>query len=449
MKVEDISVLVIVLITKSFFTSGTYPPLLRVETMGEMNVFEKHIRKNTLFRGNRNALYPDYLPDKLPHREKEIDKLAEILVTALRGGKPSNILIFGKTGTGKTAVVRFIGRELKKAEKAYGMSKIEYIYINCETVDTPYSVMQTIGNHFITEWNERIPFTGWPMDKVFSVTKEKIDEWDGTVIVVLDEIDKLVSKSGDDILYQILLLDNEMSNSNLSIIGISNELKFTDLLDPRVRSRLTQEKMIFAPYNAFQLEDILRERVMIAVQDGVVDDVVIKTCAAIAAQEHGDARRAIDLLRISIEMAERDGSPRVTEKHVYQAKNKIEMDCVAEAIKTLPLHSKLVLLAVAISDEAGKSELTTGETYDIYRKLSRRVGISPLTQRRISDLISEMDMLGLINAQVKSFGRYGRTKVIELALPVMEVKRLVLEDELLMDLENVKVAEQKKLSPFL
>ncbi len=413
--------------------------------MEQINLFEKHMRKISLFKGSREALYPDFIPDSLPHRENEIDKLAEILVSALEGSRPSNVLIFGKTGTGKTAVVRYVGRELKRAEKVYAKKKIEYIYLNCETVDTPYSILQNLGNHFIEEWDQKIPFTGWPMDKVFSTVKERIDEWNGIVILVLDEIDKLVVKSGDDIIYQLLLLDSEMKNSSLTIIGISNELKFTDLLDPRVRSRLGQEKMIFSPYNAFQLQDILSERVQLAVKDGAVDDEVIRVCAAIAAQEHGDARRAIDLLRISIEIAEREGSEEVTERHVYMAKNKIEMDCITEAIKTLPLHSKILLLSVALNEEAGNKYLTTGELYRIYMVLSKRIGMAPLTQRRISDLLSDMDMLGLLNTQVKSFGRYGRTKIVELALPVIEVKRIVLEDELLDDLQNVKLASQKKL----
>ncbi len=412
--------------------------------MREANIFERHMRRGTLFKPRREALYPDYLPDYLPHRESEIDKLAEILVTALRDEKPSNILIYGKTGTGKTAVVRYVEREMKRAREVYD-SSVEMLYLNCETVDTPYSILQNIGNYFIENWNEKIPFTGWPLDKVFSVTQEKIDIWGGILIIVLDEVDKLVTKSGDDILYQLLLLDSEMKNANLSVIGISNELKFTDLLDPRVRSRLTQEKLIFTPYNAYQLEDILQERAKIAVKDGVVGEDVISVCAAIAAQEHGDARRAIELLRISVEIAEREGSEKVEIRHVYQAKNKIEMDCVSEAIKTLPLHSKILLLALALNEEAGRNYLTTGEIYEIYRNLCKRIGMTHLTQRRISDLISEMDMLGLINASVKSFGRYGRTKVVELALPYIEVKKIVLQDELLEELGNVKLQSQRKL----
>ncbi len=409
------------------------------------NIFEKHIRKTSLFTEHRDALYPGYLPESLPHREREIDHLAEILTSALYGEKPSNVLIFGKTGTGKTAVVQFVGRELENAQKVYGKSKIKYIYINCETVDTPYSVLQNIGNHFAERWEERIPFTGWPIDKIFTTTMEYIDRWGGVAIIVLDEIDKLVSKSGDDILYKLAHLNDVMKNSRISIIGISNELRFTDLLDARVKSRLSEEKMIFAPYDAMQLKDILLSRAKIALREGVADEDVIELCAAIAAQEHGDARRAIDLLRISVEIAEREGATRVTENHVYLAKNKIELDCVAEAIKTLPLHSKILLLALVLSEESGRSNLTTGELYNVYRMLSRKIDVSPLTQRRISDLITEMDTLGLLNANVRSFGRYGRTKVIELSVPWMEAKNILLKDEYLFDLKNVQIPRQRKL----
>ncbi len=410
------------------------------------NIFEKHIRKATLFTAHREALYPNYLPDILPHREEEVDRLAEILVTSLYGEKPSNVLIFGKTGTGKTAVVQYIGRELRGAAEVYGKAKIKYIYLNCETVDTPYSVLQNIGNQFIDNNDEKIPFTGWPIDKIFTTAKERIDKWNGVVIIVLDEIDKLVSKSGDDILYKLAHMNDVLENSKISIVGISNELRFTELLDARVKSRLSEEKMIFAPYNAKQLEDILEKRASIAIKKDALDEDVIRLCAAIAAQEHGDARRAIDLLRISVEMAEREGAEMVTERHVYLAKNKIELDCVAEAIRTLPLHSKLLLLVLVLNDESGRENLTTGELYSMYKILSKKIAVSALTQRRISDLITEMDTLGLINANLHSFGRYGRTKVIELAVPWNEAKKVLLEDEYIAELRSVNLPNQKKLT---
>ncbi|MBP7087166.1 MAG: AAA family ATPase, partial [Methanomassiliicoccales archaeon] len=115
-------------------------------------------RRQIFKKNNREILRPSYIPDVLPHRQEEINSLASVLVTALKGERPSNILIFGKTGTGKTACVKFIGNEIKKAggEEA----KVTFIYMNCEVVDTSYGVLQNIGNQFVKDFDQRIPFTG-------------------------------------------------------------------------------------------------------------------------------------------------------------------------------------------------------------------------------------------------------------------------------------------------
>ncbi len=107
------------------------------------------------------------MPEVLPHREKEINDLANILVPALRGETPSNVFIYGKTGTGKTAVVKFVGKELLKKGEQTG-KKVNFIYMNCEIVDTQYRLLQNIANRFINEWNDHVPFTGWPTDEVYS-----------------------------------------------------------------------------------------------------------------------------------------------------------------------------------------------------------------------------------------------------------------------------------------
>src|SRR5207244_4341048 len=236
---------------------------------------------------------------------------------------------------------------------------------------------------------------------------EKLDEEKRVVIVALDEIDKLVQKNGDDILYQLLKINDDLSKARVSLIGISNELTFTEYLDPRVRSRLADEKMVFPPYNADELYDILAERSRLAFENGTAADGVLQLIAALAAQEHGDARRALDLLRVSAELAERQGEEHITEEHVQRAKNKIELDTVIEAVKSLPTQSKLILLGILLNEEIGNTKLTTGEVYTTYRDLSRKTGVTPLTQRRVTDLISELDMLGLVHARVRSFGRGG------------------------------------------
>jgi len=112
----------------------------------------------------------------------------------------------------------------------------------------------------------------------------------------------------------------------LCIVGISNNLTFLDELDPRVRSSLSEEEILFHPYNALQIQDILNQRSNAAFKEGVLQDGVISKCAAYAAKEHGDARRALDLLRVAGELAERDNSKKILLKHIDEANEKIEKD---------------------------------------------------------------------------------------------------------------------------
>ncbi len=410
----------------------------------DTNVFEKHLDRKQIFKkNNREILRPSYIPDVLPHRQEEINSLASVLVPALKGERPSNILIFGKTGTGKTACVKYIGNEIKKADGEN--SKVTFIYMNCEIVDTPYGVMQNIGNQFIQNFTQRIPFTGLSIMQVYNLLRDKLDEQNQVIVIALDEIDKLVYKSGDDVLYYLSKINDDLKNARVSIIGISNDLLFTDMLDSRVRSRMEGEKMVFPPYNAEQLRDILNQRATLSFDDGVLESAVIPLCAALAAQEHGDARRALDLLRIAAEIAERDNCDKVTELHVYKAKNKMELDCVSEAIRTLPSQSKLVLMCVVILNEVGMERLTTGDVYEKYKDLSRIVGLSVLTQRRITDLLSELDMMGIIHAKVRSFGRGGRTKEIDLSVPPHDIKKVLEEDDTFQALKNYKPKGQTTL----
>ena len=419
----------------------------------QKSIFEPYVAKAHIFKKDRDILRPSYIPSELPHRDREIGQLASILATALKGERPSNTLLFRKTGTGKTAVIKYLGVEfdkLKRGESFIAIDEgedsedhesdkraqnVDYIYINCEIVDTNYGILAHVGNRFIDEWAERIPFTGWPTETVYSKVQETIDQEKRVVVLILDEIDKLVYKSGDDVLYYLLKLNDDLRNTKISLIGISNDLKFTEFLDPRVRSRLGEEKMVFSPYNADQLRDILEQRAMLAFEENVISKSVIGLCAALAAQEHGDARRALDLLRVSGELAERKRATTITEKFVYKAKNKIELDCIQEVIRTLPLQSKLLMLGIVINEEQGMEKMTTGEAYDTYKGLCKKIGTSPLTQRRITDLISELDMLGIINVRLISKGRYGRTREISLSVSQVEARNVLEEDESLQGLD--------------
>ncbi|SEQ78201.1 Cdc6/Cdc18 family protein [Natrinema salaciae] len=523
---------------------------------------------------NKEVLRPSYTPHELPHRSDQINKMATILVAALRGETPSNILIYGKTGTGKTASAKFVSKELESTSKKYSVP-CDVEYINCEVTDTQYRVLAQLANKFIEKNKARIddriadlesllddldefdaaverdstdpaddrtasdpfdfvsaadpeppkesstgtqnestsgdspvetrgssdrshepddpaltatdeggrntgttdgaatdrpthplestpfetrgdvedrisaladdkdsfeevPMTGWPTDRVYSVFFDAVDYDERVVVIMLDEIDKLVEKSGDDTLYNLSRMNSELENSRVSIIGISNDLKFTDFLDPRVKSSLGEEEIVFPPYDANQLRDILEHRSEVAFKGGALSDDVIPLCAAFAAQEHGDARRALDLLRTAGELAERSQSETIVEDHVRQAQDKIELDRVVEVVRTLPTQSKLVLFAIILLEKNGVHSINTGEVFNIYKRLCEEIDADVLTQRRVTDLISELDMLGIVNAVVVSKGRYGRTKEISLSVPLEETEAVLLSDSRLSDIDDIQ-----------
>jgi len=406
--------------------------------MTSNSIFDELLEEQTIFK-NKEILRPSYTPRKLPHRDEQISEIARILVPALRGETPSNILIYGKTGTGKTVAAKHIGRELEKKGEDLSV-QCSVIYLNCKVVDTQYRVLAHIARHF----DRDVPLTGWPTDQVYQDLVEALETKKRVVTIMLDEIDKIIGKSGDDILYNLSRINSDLDNSKVSLIGISNDLKFTDVLDPRIKSSLGEEDIIFPPYNADQLRDILEQRAKRAIKEEVIDEDVIPLCSAFAAQEHGDARRALDLLRVSGELAEKEDEI-VTQKHVRKAQNKIELDRVVEVVRTLPTQSKLVLLSIIILNESEKKTVNTGKVYDKYKQLAEMVDIEILTQRRITDLISELDMLGIINAAVVSKGRYGRTKEISMSVSPDHIRDTLLNDYRLSTLKNFKTSVQTKL----
>jgi cell division control protein 6 len=238
----------------------------------------------------------------------------------------------------------------------------------------------------------------------------------------------LAKKHGDDILYRLTRANNELGKSKISIIGITNDVKFTENLDPRVVSSLSEEELVFPPYNAEELEDILKQRASLAFNEGVISDEVVKLCAALAARDHGDARRALDLLRVAGEIAEREGRNVVTIDDVEKARVEIEKDRVFEVVSTLPFHSKLVLMAILLGLK-GKNTLTTGEVYEIYSSLTKKLGIESVTQRRVSDILNELDMIGVITAKVVNRGRYGKTKEVSIAANKDVVLKAIIEKD--------------------
>jgi len=375
--------------------------------------FEDYLKKDPIFL-NKKALQSNYTPEIVPHREEQVQQLASILAPALRNEKPSNVFIFGKTGSGKTCVSLYVTNQIKEMSEKSNLN-VKVCYLNCKlkkVADTEYRLIAELGRAVGVE----VPATGLPTDQVYHLFLTKIDEKSQLLILILDEIDQLVNKAGDGILYNLTRLNSELKNCQLSFIGISNDLMFIDGLDSRIKSSLSEEELVFPPYNALQLQDILRERAEIAFRKTSLDSGVIEKCAAYAAREHGDARRALELLRVAGELAERNNELKVSLIHLDEAEEKIEKDRVLDMIKIQPKQVQLALYAI-LSSCANCKKNFTGEVFDFYSDCCKKAGLLPLTQRRISDIIGELDMFGIINAKVISKGRYGRTREISVAIP--------------------------------
>ena len=392
-------------------------------------IFERVLEGGEIFR-DRNLLRHDYMPTSLPHREDQIKRLGSILAPSLAGDRVSNLFAYGKTGTGKTIVTRYVLEHLQRKAKEH-QRRLEISYVNCRLMGTNYRVIadlcQTLGIH--------VPFTGLAVGEVLDRLKNALRKHDGPFLVVLDEIDALVRRSEDDsLLYELTRVNESLGDGWIGLIGISNDLHFKDFLDPRVLSSLGEEELIFKPYTSDELYDILYQRSQQAFQGEVLDQAALRLCAALAAGEHGDARRALDLLRVAGEIAERDQAPRVLENHVRQAQSKVETDRVKEVLASLPLHSRVLLISALHLESARKDGGATGDVYAVYRELCTVAHVDHLTQRRVSGLVNELDIMGILNARVVSFGRYGRTKKIRLGVEARAITNTFQDDELVKSL---------------
>lgn len=373
------------------------------------------VDENVIFN-DKVYLQTNHNPNNILHRDEQIKQVASILAPVLRGDKTSNLFVYGKTGTGKTLSINYVKNALLKRVENKTDFKLRIEYLNCKlrkVSDTEYRILAEL----VRKLGGEVPDTGLPTESVYSRFIELIDKEKQLVVLILDEIDEAVKKISDGFLYNLTRMNSELSKSQISVVGISNDLTFLDNLDPRIRSALSEEELVFPPYNALQIQDILKERSEMAFRKSVLQDGVIAKCAAFAAREHGDARRALDLLRIAGELAERDNSKKVLLKHIDEANQKIERDKILDVISTEPKQFQLVLLSIIKLVENSKGEpIFTGDVYNYYQDLCKKNHSEVLTQRRVSDIIQEFDMLGIINVRVISKGRGGRMREIRLAI---------------------------------
>jgi len=390
--------------------------------------FEEFLDRESLF-ADRSVLLSSYAPDNIIHRDKEIKQIANILAPALKQEKPSNLFVYGNTGTGKTLTIKHITENMDKIASDKQIS-LKIIYANCKLkriADTEYRLIAHLARFF----GRSIPPTGLPTDEVYKIFYDSVDKEKTTLLIVLDEIDQLIKKAGDNILYNLTRINEDLRNTQISLLGISNDTTFMENIDMRVKSSLSEEDVFFSPYNALEMYNILKERASKAFKENVVEQGVIEKCAAYSAREHGDARKSIDLLRVAGELAERAKNKTISLAHIDEAEEKLEKEKIFDVVKTQPKQFQTVLLSI-ITTKATNPSAYSGEIYEFYKKLCYKIGLRPLSQRRVSDIMREFELIGIISTKTISKGRYGRTRDISLSISpsTIPLTQKILEAEL-------------------
>ncbi|KTG09569.1 cell division control protein Cdc6 [Haloprofundus marisrubri] len=343
-----------------------------------------------------------YVPDRdrIIGRDDEIRAVGKALGPAVRGGPPRNLLLYGKTGTGKSLVSKHMAREAGGRASDNGVDLI-YQYVDCSNDDTETRAARelALGVRDTLDPDLSIPRKGIGAAEYFRHVWDLLDDHEvRSLIVILDEIDKL---DGDDDILMTLSRAEESgkTDSYVGIIAISNKIQYRESIGERVDSSLQDREFVFHPYDATQLRQILENR-RDAFQPDVLSADVIPKVAALAAREHGDARKAIDILRYAGAIAEESDSTQVLEQHIDHAMERAEADRFAELISGSTPHVKYILVALAsLTIRRDEEEFAKQDIYSTYKQVCANEGSDPISWDRVSRLLKEQSFLGITESR--------------------------------------------------
>ena len=372
--------------------------------------------EDSIFEQKQPLKKDTFTPETIFHRDDEIELYINALQDVVVGHAPNNVFVYGPTGVGKTAVTKWVRDKLQEKADSQDVPLTALGPINCRNYKSSYALVTSLVNEFRTPDNQ-LPDSGYSTDRVFEFLYEEIEAVGGNVLIILDEIDNIPPDARNDFLYELPRAEaNEntpISEAKIGLIGISNDLKFVDVLEPKVKSTLGEREIKFGPYNANELQDILEYYAGIAFQDGVLKDDVVPLAAAFSAQERGDVRQGLRILEKAGEYARMEGADHVTEEHTRRATDTIEKDEILDYFEQdLSSQQALTYLATTLAFIEPKHEAATKRIYNLYSSIAESGGRRVKSERKIYEFLDQLSMQGLVRSAEKNLGRKGGRKYL-------------------------------------
>jgi len=383
------------------------------------------------------VLSPDYVPAQLIGRKKEITDLAKIFKPIDFKGYPSNALLFGKSGSGKTVVVKFLLHKLMERLESKKLMDhpLRWAYIQCKKHRTEIKVLYEIIKQL--DPKTQVPRTGLAPSEYYDALWEIIRDQNISLVLVLDEIDAL---QAGDLLYNLSRAgeSHQLPERHfLTTIGISNNFDYGNSLDSRTQSSMIFKDVIFDTYNAEQIKAILCDRVKLAFFKGAIANETIELCAAISARAHGDARKAIDLLRAASLYAEENDFSQVLPEHIDKAFEGLDDDRLMRIVTNLPLHDKIVILSILKNTNYNKPITNVSKVTNMYYKICDFINEKRKGRTTVSNKIGEFETMGFIKVLSVKRGRGEGGREIELSVSSRKVlEDLIYQDDELADLKD-------------
>lgn len=384
-------------------------------------------------------------------RDEQISSLVTLFKPLIQGSTPPNVLAYGPSGTGKSLIVSRVLEEYQSALEEQD-DDLAIVEMNCKWLQSNFQACEKLGKNVsrLDKVDEEVPVRGLSTHKALTKAVEIIDNNYDALVVVVDEIDTLVNprKSEDKesafsaLLYQLSRMNDLVGFNDMSVVALTNQPDFMRELDGRAESSFNPRDVHFDDYDANQLREILYKRED-AFLDGVLESDVIPLASAIAAQDHGDARKAIDLLRTAGDVAVNSGYEAVTQDHVREAREEVEMDRTLNIAKGYSSAKKTVLLAISITQAWSKRDLEVIPSpvmKEVYEFLCNLLEQDAKSHDSILRYTSEFETNGLLDSQRTSQGpESGVYKSFVLnRQPEYLVDALVMEDQRFEDVVEEK-----------